>query len=186
MVVFSDAHLGFQDGQLEVNDKFISRLDETGDRAVFTLAKGFIFNQKHTHLTMGNNWYVSKKGYRPETLNWIIHEEKDGEVWIYKPCRLGQHEYSLGDKAYNITGWSDMRILSDIGKDKTINGTDYKKESNHYIEKEPLKQVVWSKEMDGKSILVLLAAYPKMSYAEILNVILNEGGNVDESGIIHK
>lgn len=44
----------------------------------------------------------------------------------------------------------------------------------------------WSIEFDGKSILELYAAKPKMSYAEIREVILNEGGTINADGIIHK
>ena len=44
----------------------------------------------------------------------------------------------------------------------------------------------WSVDYDEKSILVLLALKPKMTYGEILNVIINEGGYVDSEGIIHK
>lgn len=44
----------------------------------------------------------------------------------------------------------------------------------------------WSVDYDEKSILVLLALKPKMTYGEIINVIVNEGGYVDSKGIIHK
>ena len=49
-----------------------------------------------------------------------------------------------------------------------------------------LKEVKWSSELDGKSIMILLARYPKMSFGEIMMVIENEGGTVDAGGIIHK
>lgn len=44
----------------------------------------------------------------------------------------------------------------------------------------------WSVDYDGKSILILLAKKPKMTYAEISIVIKAEGGYVDSKGIIHK
>ena len=44
----------------------------------------------------------------------------------------------------------------------------------------------WSVEFDGKSILALCILKPKMTYAEIKNVILNEGGTIDAEGIIHR
>ena len=44
----------------------------------------------------------------------------------------------------------------------------------------------WSVDYDGKSILMLLATKPKMTYGEILIVIKAEGGYVDEKGIVHK
>jgi hypothetical protein len=54
------------------------------------------------------------------------------------------------------------------------------------IRKEDWKQVKWCREMDGKSILALCALKPKMTFAEIKNVIENEGGSVDSMGIIHR
>lgn len=50
----------------------------------------------------------------------------------------------------------------------------------------PIRCVMWSEELDGMSIMILLARYPKMSYKEIMMVIENEGGSVDGQGIIHK
>lgn len=44
----------------------------------------------------------------------------------------------------------------------------------------------WSIEWDEQPILVLVMQKPKMSYAEILQVIKAEGGYVDSDGIIHK
>ena len=44
----------------------------------------------------------------------------------------------------------------------------------------------WSEEFDGKSILALVILKPKMTYAEIKNIIINEGGSVDAQGIIHR
>lgn len=44
----------------------------------------------------------------------------------------------------------------------------------------------WSIEFDGKSILALCILKPKMTYAEIKNVILNEGGSIDAAGIVHR
>ena len=46
--------------------------------------------------------------------------------------------------------------------------------------------VSWSVELDGKSILSLLALKPKMSYREVLEVIHAEGGYVDGDAIIHR
>lgn len=44
----------------------------------------------------------------------------------------------------------------------------------------------WSIEWDEQPILILVMQKPKMSYAEILQVINAEGGYVDSNGIIHK
>lgn len=44
----------------------------------------------------------------------------------------------------------------------------------------------WSVIWDGSHVALLVMQKPKMSYAEVLNVIHNEGGYVDSDGIIHK
>lgn len=44
----------------------------------------------------------------------------------------------------------------------------------------------WCVEWDGKPVLLLVMNKPKMTYAEILRVIQNEGGYVDSEGFIHK
>lgn len=44
----------------------------------------------------------------------------------------------------------------------------------------------WSVEWDNRPILILVMQKPKMSYKEILDVIMAEGGYVDSEGIIHK
>ena len=45
--------------------------------------------------------------------------------------------------------------------------------------------VVWSKELDGKSVIILLTVYPKMTYEEIKTVLEAEGATIDKGGIIH-
>lgn len=45
--------------------------------------------------------------------------------------------------------------------------------------------VVWSKELDGKSIIILLTVYPKMTYEEIKKILEAEGATIDKGGIIH-
>ena len=52
--------------------------------------------------------------------------------------------------------------------------------------REEWKQVKWSDDFDGKSIVELMMYKEKMSYADVLNIIKNEGGSVDEQGIIHR
>ena len=48
-----------------------------------------------------------------------------------------------------------------------------------------MQLVKWSVEMDGKNIMALMAVKPKMTFNEVVNVIVNEGGSVDNNGIIH-
>lgn len=66
-------------------------------------------------------------------------------------------------------------------------GVDYNLEERHrHPQKEDWKQVKWCRELDGKNILALVMLKPQMTYAEIKNVIVNEGGSVDSQGIIHR
>ena len=52
--------------------------------------------------------------------------------------------------------------------------------------REDWKQVKWCRDYDGKSIMELCLAKPKMTYNEIVNVITNEGGTVDKDGTVHR
>lgn len=44
----------------------------------------------------------------------------------------------------------------------------------------------WSTDFEGKSVMEILANKPKMTYKEILNVIKNEGGYINEDAIVCK
>lgn len=46
--------------------------------------------------------------------------------------------------------------------------------------------VVWSVDYDGKSVFDLMERWDKMPYAHVKMVIENEGGFIDDKGIIHK
>ena len=46
--------------------------------------------------------------------------------------------------------------------------------------------IVWSVDYDGKSVFDLMEAWDKMPYAHVKMVIANEGGFIDNKGIIHK
>ncbi len=49
-----------------------------------------------------------------------------------------------------------------------------------------IRPVVWSVDYDGKSVFDVMEQWPKMPYAHIKMVIANEGGSIDDKGIIHK
>ena len=59
-------------------------------------------------------------------------------------------------------------------------------DKHRHLKKEDWMQVKWCRDFDGKSIIALCAFKPKMTFAEIKNVIENEGGSVDSQGIIHR
>ena len=46
--------------------------------------------------------------------------------------------------------------------------------------------IVWSVDYDGKSVFDLMEQWDKMPYAHVKMVIANEGGLIDDKGIIHK
>lgn len=46
--------------------------------------------------------------------------------------------------------------------------------------------IVWSVDYNGKSVFDLMEQWDKMPYAHIKMVITNEGGFIDDKGIIHK
>ena len=46
--------------------------------------------------------------------------------------------------------------------------------------------IVWSIDYDGKSVFDLMEQWDKMPYAHVKMVITNEGGFIDDKGIIHK
>lgn len=46
--------------------------------------------------------------------------------------------------------------------------------------------IVWSVDYDGKSVFDIMEQWEKMPFAHIKMVIINEGGFIDDKGIIHK
>lgn len=46
--------------------------------------------------------------------------------------------------------------------------------------------IVWAVDYDGKSVFDIMELWDKMPYAHIKMVIANEGGFIDDKGIIHK
>ena len=88
----------------------------------------------------------------------------------------------------NIGEFSPESVLCRI-VDKDISVTDCRKveeEHGRQVDRTPITGLFWSKEFDGKSIFDLMEQWPKMPYAHIKMVIANEGGFIDDKGIIHK
>ena len=46
--------------------------------------------------------------------------------------------------------------------------------------------IVWSVEFDGKSVFDVMEQWEKMPFAHIKMTITNEGGYIDDEGIIHR
>lgn len=196
---FWDTH-SVPENILVVCNKFIADLEDSdvGDRGVFNAGYGEdtmngvkLITRKVVHKYLGNTTLKRSMLRYPDKLLWVIHKEVGDETWLYKPRLVEKHScealYSRGDKAYNVTGLTDESILSECHRDDTYNTHDYRMERTKGVEqKEELKQVLFSEQYDGLPILVLCAAYPKMSYSDIMMVIANEKGTVGVDGIIHR
>ena len=88
----------------------------------------------------------------------------------------------------NIGKFKPESILCRIA-DKDISVADCKKveeEHGRQVSRTPIVGVFWSIEYDGKSVFDLMEEKQKMPYAHIKMVIANEGGYIDDEGIIHK
>ena len=49
-----------------------------------------------------------------------------------------------------------------------------------------VRPVVWSVDYDGKSVFDLMEQWDKIPYTHVKMVIANEGGFIDDKGIIHR
>ena len=109
-------------------------------------------------------------------------EESTGNVYRIKMKDGIQMERKL-------CGQVDERrhvVLYLIDRDITSRDEYSNQDLHRHPKKEDWKQVKWCREFDGKSILALITLKPKMTFAEIKNVIENEGGSIDSMGIVHR
>lgn len=116
-------------------------------------------------------------------------DDKTGDVWRFKMSEDGD---VLEKKLCgNVPAGTDPHSVLAKILDRDITVQDvYNSQAIHrkpQVERFEDKHIVkWCREFDGKNILALVIAKPKMTYAEIKNVIVNEGGSVDSAGIIHR
>lgn len=88
----------------------------------------------------------------------------------------------------NVGIYSPESIIARI-HDRDISVADCRKieeEHGRPIERTPIVSLIWSKEFDGRSVFELMEQWQKMPYAHVKMVIENEGGSIDNNGIIHK
>lgn len=73
-------------------------------------------------------------------------------------------------------------------KEITVHDCDKVEQARHKAQGGPKITVTnnWSIQYEGKHIFELLKEKPNMTYAEILNVIVNEGGCISPEGIIQR
>lgn len=129
--------------------------------------------------TIHKAWYEQDHwAYDPETGDVFRCYMKDGTCMEKRLCATVQ------------PGTSAEKVLARI-KDRDITIRDaYDSQDKH---SGPVGErvkysdypVVWSKELDGKSIIILLTVYPKMTYEEIKKILEAEGATIDKGGIIH-
>ena len=86
----------------------------------------------------------------------------------------------------NIGQFSPEAILERL-HDKDISYIDCKRVEEHVARTGNVcAGVFWSIEYDGKSVFDLMEDKQKMPFAHIKMVITNEGGYIDEDGMIHR
>ena len=118
----------------------------------------------------------------------------DQDHWSYSPSKGEVYRIKMDAEGNeinrtvvkrNMFGYKPEAILGQIldGEIRNVPSVTEGRRVAHDIAN---KALPWSIELDGKSILIALAARPKMTYNEIVNVIKNEGGSVDAAGIIHR
>lgn len=117
--------------------------------------------------------------------------------WCYDDETGAVYRWQVGEQAntwkkksligYVPIGTRPEAVLAQIlERDITVQ-QEWNSQDKHRVYKDQqMYQTKWCREFDGKNILALVIAKPKMTYAEIKNVIVNEGGSVDSEGIIHR
>lgn len=114
-----------------------------------------------------NYWeYICENG------SWNVYYVKRDSNRRLAQCNVGD----VGPKAIL------MRI-----HDRDISVSDCKQVEEHRgrIQQE-IVGILWSHEYDGKSVIELMEKWQKMPYTHVKMVIENEGGSIDDKGIIHK
>lgn len=151
---------------------------------------GYVFWQNELLLPMKK---LSKEGKRMYFRKTIKFEDAPN-YW----------EYICEDGMWNVyyvkRGVNRRMAQCNIGKfapesiivrlsDKDISVNDCRKveeEHGRQVDRTPIVGIFWSIEYDGKSVFDLMEEKQKMPYAHIKMVIANEGGYIDDEGIIHK
>ncbi len=105
---------------------------------------------------------------------WNIYYVKRGVNRRLAQCNIGQ--------------FSPEAIIYRL-KDRDISSNECRAIEEHkgrQVERTQCVGIYWSIEYDGKSVFDLMENKQKMPYAHIKMVITNEGGYIDEDGIIHR
>ena len=151
---------------------------------------GYVFWQDELLLPMKK---LSKEGKRMYFRKTVAFEDAPN-YWEYI-CEDGMWNVYYVKRGVNrrmaqcnIGEFSPESILCRIA-DKDITVNDCKKVEEHVVrmgKQTIMAGVFWSIEYDGKSVFDLMEEKQKMPYAHIKMVIANEGGYIDDEGIIHR
>lgn len=138
-----------------------------GDR-VFLHTKGAIDEVAWDNTPTGERMFMRDK--------WVLKQNTESGYDLYL-SKKGSETYTT----HFINEPSDSVICELIQS-----GSIHKDMKNHHAVKKELVQMKWSIEFDGQHIFFLLKKKPKMTFDEVVNVIINEGGSVDKDGFIHR
>lgn len=151
-----------------------------------SIGHGYVFWQDEILIKFktknGKDAYLKKTIPFEEAPNYWEYVCEDGSWNIYYVKRGVNRRLAQA----NIGAFGPKAIMARLA-DKDISVNDCKKveERRGPVGKE-IVGVYWSIEYDGKSVFDLMEEKQKMPYAHIKMVIANEGGYIDEDGVIHR
>lgn len=130
----------------------------------------------------GKDAYLKKEVPFEDAPNYWEYICEDGLWNVYYVKRGSNRRLAQA----NIGRFSPASIMARIS-DKDISVSDCKQvEEHHGRTRQEIVGILWSHEYDGKSVIELMEKWQKMPYTHVKMVIENEGGSIDDKGIIHK
>ena len=130
----------------------------------------------------GKDAYLKKEVPFEDAPNYWEYICEDGSWNVYYVKRGSNRRLAQA----NIGRFSPASIMARIS-DKDISVSDCKQvEEHHGRTQQEIVGILWSHEYDGKSVIELMEKWQKMPYTHVKMVIENEGGSIDDKGIIHK
>lgn len=160
------------------------------------LKNGRVFIKKHGGFGPVKAEIIQKEYTRANPYE-IPQDYDEQSHWCYDDETGAVYRWQIGEQANtwkkkSLIGHvpphtSPKAVLAQIlERDITVQ-QEYNSQDKHKVYKDQkMYQTKWCREFDGKNILALVIAKPKMTYNEIKNIIVNEGGSVDSAGIIHR
>ena len=153
-----------------------------------SIGHGYVFWQDEILIKFktknGKDAYLKKTIPFEEAPNYWEYICEDGSWNVYYVKRGVNRRLAQA----NIGKFGPAAIMARISdRDISVNDCRKVEESpGHQVDRTPIPGVYWSIEYDGKSVFDLMEEKQKMPFAHIKMVIANEGGYIDEEGVIHK